>query len=116
MNFLYMPNLSSDSSYLLQYPSAFIKTDSYSSLLHLFCSQVEDLLSSYLKDVGISEEQFVQACGAPSVQSRPQMQVCISLLLYYITYILQGKVHALGQWILGANAPNSLLMLYIEVP
>jgi len=38
---------------------------------------VEDLLSSYLKDVGISEEQFVQACGAPSVQSRPQMQAIL---------------------------------------
>eukprot|EP00794_Sanderia_malayensis_P020274 gene20274-22260_t len=36
---------------------------------------VEDLLSSYLKDVGITEEQFVQACKAPAVQNRPQMQV-----------------------------------------
>ncbi|XP_065062744.1 cilia- and flagella-associated protein 36-like [Rhopilema esculentum] len=35
---------------------------------------VEDLLSSYLKDVGILEEQFVQACKSSSVQERPQMQ------------------------------------------
>ena len=28
--------------------------------------QVEELLTSYLKDVGISEEQFVMACEAGS--------------------------------------------------
>ena len=46
--------------------------------------KVEDLLSSYLKDVGINEEQFVQACGAPSLQSRPQMQVQIYSLLFIV--------------------------------
>ena len=46
---------------------------------------MEDLLSSYLKDVGINEEQFVQACGTPSLQSRPQMQVKITgLFTLYI--------------------------------
>jgi len=35
---------------------------------------VESLLSSYLQDVGITEEQFVQACKTPGVEERADMQ------------------------------------------
>ena len=36
---------------------------------------MESLLSSYLQDVGISEEQFMQACKTPGVEDRADMQV-----------------------------------------
>ncbi|XP_057315377.1 cilia- and flagella-associated protein 36-like [Hydractinia symbiolongicarpus] len=37
-------------------------------------SLVESLLSSYLNDVGITEQQFTKACGSPSAQDNPAMQ------------------------------------------
>ena len=36
--------------------------------------QVESLLGSYLKDVGITEEQFMTACVSSSAQRVPEMQ------------------------------------------
>lgn len=41
---------------------------------------VESLLSSYLKDVGITDDQFMQACKTPGVQERPQMQAVFEQL------------------------------------
>ena len=110
----WLTSLSSYSSYLLRCASVSIKPVSYIGVLHLFCSQVEDLLSSYLKDVGINEEQFVQACGAPSLQSRPQMQVCITLFFHYTTSkesACPWTVEAGG----GGAMPPILLIFYIEV-
>ena len=40
-------------------------------------SQVEQLLEGYLKDVGITEQEFMKACMSPSVQRNVEMQVRI---------------------------------------
>ena len=44
--------------------------------------QVESLLGSYLKDVGITEEQFMTACVSSSAQKVPEMQVSICVPSY----------------------------------
>lgn len=41
----------------------------------LFVSQVERLLDGYMKEVGISEQQFLDACTSPFAKSKT-MQVC----------------------------------------
>ena len=53
----------------------------------MFYFKVEVLLSSYLKDVGISEEQFVEACSAPSIQNRHQMQVNAKMNIFALDSI-----------------------------
>lgn len=47
------------------------------------CVQVEELLTSYLKDLGISEEQFVTACEAGSSADESKVADRVSLLKNY---------------------------------
>lgn len=54
--------------------------------------QVESLLGSYLKDVGITEEQFMTACVSSSAQRVPEMQVSSYVLCH------TNLFHKYGTW------------------